>query len=316
MEPGPTRLATLAIALSIGSAWSAAAGEASEDALPPLDRLLDRLARVAEVYDGSALRFTAEEVTKVKNYLGGTTTPPTMHLVNVYSYYRDENGVLNDRRIRQSAARSLVRATSMEEIVRIADAAGDPMSEHAGLKGDHGVPAFLSRPYSWILLFSHTSQERYEYSVEQASRPDSVRIHFRPARDASAVDWYGSAVIDIGDMQVVRAEGLQHEDHAAQQALLRMLEAPGDLPLSVEDRTFFVRRISTDFGTEMHGLRLPSRVEIVVERHRVVGLAGNKRQKTTTAARIDQSYRNYRFYDIDLTTDFNPRRAAPESGSP
>ena len=83
-----------------------------------------------------------------------------------------------------------------------------------------------------------------------------------------------------------------------------MLESAEAPPADIEERTFIVRTVSTDFSILAHGLRFPSRVEVSIYRHRVFGSGASNRKRTTLASRIIQTYENYRFFDIDVMVDY------------
>jgi hypothetical protein len=275
--------------------------------LPPLEVALDRLTGVAELYESNALKFTADEVTLVYNYLGQPRTPRKMRLVNVYSYYRNAEGLLLDRRIRKSALRGLEKAQSIEEINAMIDSADDPMSERHGLHGTHEVPAYLERPYNWIRFFSRESRQDYHYEIDPTDSPGRMLIRFRPKETGDDKDWYGTVVVDLENFRIVRAEALQSTDYWEQRRMERMLESSAAPPVDVDERTFIIRTVSTDFSILEHGLRFPSRVEVSIYRHKVVGSGPSKRKQTTLASRIIQTYENYRFFDIDVMVDYVQR---------
>jgi hypothetical protein len=129
-------------------------------------------------------------------------------------------------------------------------------------------------------------------------------IRFRPKQAGDEQDWYGTVVVDRESFQIVRAEALQSPDYWEERRMEQMLESPGRPPADVDQRTFIVRTVSTDFSILEHGLRFPSRVEVSIYWHRVVGSANSKRKRTTLASRIIQTYENYRFFDVDVMVDY------------
>lgn len=271
---------------------------------PSLEEILDRLTRVSDVYAGNALKFTVEEVTKVRSDID-RHSPRKMTLVSFYAYYRDASGALQEKRIRKSAAGRIRRAETIDDVARITEAVGDPMAEH-GLRGSNLAPFYFERPYSWIFLFSLENRKKYEYELEDPGEPGRILVRLRPKNEHRTEDaWYATIHVDLETFQIVRAEGMQVPDFDQAQRLNEMLASPTDAPADIDDRTFGVLTVSTDFDVRHHGMRFPSRVEIEFLRHRVAGAAGSKKKKKTDpVARIVQTYRNYRFYGIELTTDF------------
>jgi hypothetical protein len=83
-----------------------------------------------------------------------------------------------------------------------------------------------------------------------------------------------------------------------------MLDSPESPPVDVDERTFIVRSVTTDFSVVEHGLRFPGRVEVSIHRHRVVGSGESRRKRSVLASRIIQTYENYRFFDVDTMVDY------------
>ena len=200
--------------------------------------------------------------------------------------------------------KGLEQAQSIEEINAMIEAADDPMSEWHGLRGKHDVPAYLERPYNWIRFFSRESRQNYHYEVGPADSPGRMLIRFRPKEAGDDKDWYGAVVVDLESFQIVHAEALQSPDYWEERRMKHMLESPETPPADINERTFIVRTVSTDFSILEHGLRFPSRVEVSIYLHRVVGSGHSKRKKTAVASRIIQTYENYRFFDIDVMVDY------------
>lgn len=178
------------------------------------------------------------------------------------------------------------------------------MTERYGRHGVQAIPAFLERPYSWILLFSRESQQRYRYSIEAAEIDGHVVVRFQPLDRANGSLWYGSVIVDLASYQIVRAEGLQAADYWEKTRMKQMLDSPAELPDDIDLRTFIVRQVVTEFDSLHHGLRFPSAVEVVIDRYRLRGSGDYRRKMTTRAATIKQTYRNYRFFEIELLTEF------------
>ena len=170
------------------------------------------------------------------------------------------------------------------------------------------VPLYVERAYFWIVLFHAGHRNRYAYSIEEeavhAGRP-AVRIRFEPVPpiEEGINEWYGTAVVDLETYQLLAAEGITESSHRAIQHLERLSSSPEPLPADIDDRTVIVVRVATDFEIEKRSVRFPSKVTVEKSRHRVRGEAGERETRRIPMHKVEQIYKDYRFYDVDLWDD-------------
>jgi hypothetical protein len=269
-----------------------ARGEPGAD-LPLLDLFLKKMARVGKAYLHGALSFTADEQIKVlaSNYttgdLGRYEAPRS-----VYCFYDTGQGQLDDRRIEKRLMSKL-----QKRLARSEDVSDDLLNAPDPIREDTRIPTFVSRPYTWIFLFSPEAQSHYRYRIEGEEKR-GVWISFRPdVADPAPEDWYGRVLVDRETYQILIAEGRQHRDVVRLRRARFMLESSNELPLDPEQRTFVAMTVRTEFNHLAHGIRFPSKVETKVYHH-IIAESERKYRKKRLAYEVTQKYRNYRFYGV------------------
>lgn len=104
----------------------------------------------------SALGFTVDETTSVvtHDYRNGFKTTYNAP-ESVYCYYDAGHGRLDDRRVEKWRVKELHRRMARSESIT-----ADLTKSVDPLKHNQGVPSYVERPYSWIVLFSAEGQQR------------------------------------------------------------------------------------------------------------------------------------------------------------
>lgn len=154
---------------------------------PGLEVVLERLARVAELYRDEALSFTCDESIQ---YSAGRTA--SLHRFR-YIYVASA-GELQDRR-------ELIGKSATG---RVLDSAGAP-------NPIHDLPGMLLRPYSWVFVFAPQNQRHYRYAVEGVTRvlgTATLRVRFEalPPYVRDVNEWSGTAFVDRVTFQPARVE--------------------------------------------------------------------------------------------------------------
>jgi hypothetical protein len=259
---------------------------------PSLEAILDRMARVASLYVGKALTFTADERTEVfTHYKGRVSSYVTP--ISVYCFHNTGLGRLDDRRIQKSQMVRLKKRLARDEDVSTELAeAPDP------LKHNTAVPTYVLRPYTWIVLFSRPAQETYRYRIEGADK-NGLWISLEPAAsDPPSEDWYGQVLVDLDTYQILRAQGYRQVSVEEMHRARALFASENPLPDHPLDRTFVELRTRTDFGRTAHGLRLPSKVVTEVWNHTLVEPVSRRYNKRRLAFEIVQKFKNYEFYGV------------------
>ena len=250
-----------------------------------LPGLLHRLDRVAALYRDEALRFTCDETISFYGRSG------VRSLVRKYSYVfvHDDEGRLRDHRLPRSAKK------------------GEP-AQAVDMRRS-GLPSWVLRAYSSILLFEATEQERYRYEIvgrETALERPAIRVALEPRVTTDASDsWRGTVWIDAESYQMLRFEGLQGENHARRLRFQRQVEKweRRDRVDAPPDRVE-IQSVSTEFGVQRNGMRFPSRTTVTAMSLSPSGLArmGLREIRVFT---VTQKYKRYRFYNVRTTEQIN-----------
>lgn len=297
----------LALALLIAAAWSpasaaapsAARGTSSrvQDSAAEIDlaEILERLARVAELYRDHALEFTCDEELTSVSYDRSRRRGRVRKLEFIYIYTFGPSydvpeptdpaqptspGKLADYRTNRGRDQE---ATEVEEV------------DLATL----GLPAFMSRAYSWIFSFQESVQPHHEYEIVEKARVfgrDAVAISFRPVPPIvpGFNDWFGTAWVDLESYQLLRVEGMSPQDHAENEALERARKGEG-----LDGRTHLVVRTTTEFRVEKNGMRFPTRVKIEGTSFlSAPRLFAGRRLREYPSFEVEQKYENYRFFSV------------------
>ena len=262
------------VTLCVACGNSSVVGAAGDD-LPQLEVLLTRLSRVAQLYRDNALRFACEE--KVVYYTDSRRK--TDRFAYIYSVGPD--GALLDYRASRRGGQALEE--SLEPV---------------------GVPEYVIRAYSWMFLFATTVQPGYTFEIlgrEKMLGMQAIRLRLEPIRPVvkGVNDWHASVWIDGQTHQLLRAEGMTHEDHEVHKRLMAYLKEP--LPEELRDpgpKRYSFSRVRTEFGKEEHGMRFPSKVVVTRDTYRVKPGIYWKKVKRFRDHKVVQTYKNYKFFSV------------------
>lgn len=286
------------------TSWSVAPVEPPAAQLPELPALLEVMTRVAGLYADAALDFTCEELIvetgpgrHARYTVGGV--PPRYQRWGErdrQTYRFDYFYVFNEEASAGPPGFQDYRTHRTDGA-----ASGEPVRLEPS---DLGLPAYLSRAYSWIFLFQPALRGNLAFRLEPDEHIDGrpVRVlRFEPVAgaDPSTPRWSGRIWIDRERYQLLRVEAV--ESGFSQAAL----KTPGEAAPQV-----LFTRAEVEFGLEKNGLRFPTEVTvdaIVVQLE--LPLAASHREHTERLLargvsaldrvfRIEQRYRNYRFFGV------------------
>jgi hypothetical protein len=270
-----SRQGSIAVVLCLVAAAVSAEGRSGDVSL---DALLPRLARVAELFRDSALKFACEETItwSGKEQVGGRQK---FGYVFVYS---DTEGYKDYR--------TWLRGGKKREV--------NPDQYH--------VPAYLRSAFVWVFVFKSPRQalHRYEIVGEETvlDRP-AVKIRFEPILPYryKINDWFGWAWVDRETAQPLKVEAYQPDDWAAKIALETDLGGGRREALYgpvVEDEGYEIEKFTTEFSVVKNGMRFPGSVEIQRTRYKVYSNWRKRKYREKEILRVRQVYRNYRFYGV------------------
>jgi hypothetical protein len=251
--------------------------------LPPsdvaLEALLEGLARQAEVYRDSALRFTCDE--RVVEIHRGKRR--AFEFEYVYAY--DDAGRLQDHRMTRRIA----------ERVRKGKALPGPVDP-----ADLGLRAFVLRAYSSIFIFAREYRHLYEFEIlgeeETLGRPAvKVRIAALPPHVDGLNHWFGAAWVDRDTHQLLRFRGLEAGDREAKELYDKGVVQEGS---PFRGRLHFFDEIDVEFGVRSGEIRFPSRVVMVRTEFATSWKASYLRTEAVRDLRTVQSYDNYRIFGV------------------
>jgi len=275
---------------------SQSADLADPSALP---YILERLARVADLYEGQSLSFIAlEEIRDVqegrRTWLWGRER--TFKFDYIYGTVDEEDagragdflpGIYMDYRRK---AGSMGRELAADEIVR-----------------EHGIAALVSRGFSFPLIFRRSVQSLHRYEVvAQAEIFDRlalvVRIEPLPPHSPGLNNWFGRAWIDTETYLPLKFEVFEPEDFVEYGKLLAAEESERVECEGAEGEVvaceYTFATISALFEIAQNGMRFPS--EITQER-RMVKLRGPRSVRERSEREVylvSQTYSEYRFFNI------------------
>jgi hypothetical protein len=268
-----SRVLLLALALGAGPCAAGPSGEGG----PELERILDRLARVAALYRDNALRFAVRETIYYHGHAGRKSWEFD------YVYRHDHERGLEEFRLKHRYGEG--RRIKPKDIVQV---------------DDIDVPSLVLRTYSWAFLFETAQRDRFRFELlgpdEVFGRP-AQRVSFEGLPPFSEGNqWVGTAWVDAETTQLLRVEARRTNEHTVWQGYQRALAAlealgPGQPP---EPTYHSVETITTDFTEEKNGMRFPG--EVRIER-RGYDVPGNARTGIR-AYLVRQVYRDYRFFSI------------------
>jgi len=275
---------TLVVAAATGSAAKELVPPNTEDGdLPPVEMVLQRLARVAALYRDQALRFTCDETI--------THTAPghlaVHHFRYIYRYSGEDKALSDYREPRGRAAEASAR-----------------QKERARLE-NYGLPAYLLRAYSWIFAFEEGVQPFFRYEVLAAdkvlNRP-AIRVRFEaiPPYAENRNDWCGTAWVDRESWQLLQVEAVSADECGVQAQLEARLSSEDDAsPLAL----YPITHITTEFDMEKNGMRFPGRVVLERKATTVDGESGKPVVREIPVFRVMQTYKRYKFFGVRTHED-------------
>jgi hypothetical protein len=284
---GSRQLARGILSLAVVLTVNSEPGPVRSDDAPDLAVTLRRLARVAELYRDTALKFSCSEYFRVEKSedFGADLRllkrkprgEPTFFLTHFY----DDDGKLNVHR----ATPTSVRRARKDAV----------MPETQSLTADH--PG-IERPLFWIFLFEAGKDEVIEYDLlgrdEVFERP-ALKIGFKPKgrwiHDIN--DWVGTAWIDEETLQLLKVQG-QHRSHIEARERLDRLRSEVPSFLYGEEHTIPITHTETLFEHEKNGMRFPSQV---ITRTNTVTLS-NKNEIEHSLWLSQQFIKNCKFYNV------------------
>ena len=272
-------LATLALCMAI--ACPAGASGEDETALPSLDRILARLARVAALYRDNALRFTCNETVSYS----GKGMPSVLKFEYVYRFSEEEQALV-DYRVPRG---------------RLAEASA-ARQERVAME-NYGLPAYILRAYSWIFVFQEGVRPFYRYSLEGQEKYQgraAIRVRFEaiPPYTEGGNDWFGTALVDRETYQLLHVEAIEAKEYDQYLLLQEKTGERGDLGAPVYRGTYTYSTYFTDFDVVRNGLRLPGRAMITRSDYEVRGGAGKGSVLEHPVYKVIQTYKRYRFFGV------------------
>jgi hypothetical protein len=273
----------------------------ASDASP--EALLERLARVAQLYNDNALRFSCdEEITYTLFGASGRVQDRRKYNLEYMYIYEagpelppggegERHGRLADyRTIRDDdAPEGSYREIELEDLA---------------------LPNYLKQAYSWAFIFEEARQHRYEFEIlgqERVHGTEALILGFDPIPPyvRRVNDWFGKIWIDKESSQILRVEARSSDSLTD--------ESPTDGQKTEEPAeggtTFTVTSVITEFAIEKNGMRFPSHAILTASvsrrfgegAHVVAALSGDVGEYETevrTVFRVDQTYDDYRFFNV------------------
>jgi hypothetical protein len=242
--------------------------------VPDLLTWLPRLDRVASLYRETALSFTCTERISWTDRQGRGRERRFE-----YVYIVDANQGLKDYRTDPSLR-------------------GDLAAQHEVHPRDYGVPRYVENGFSWIVLFRKSRWPDHTYEALGEGRAlghPAVRIAFHPIPPyrKGINEWEGEAWFDRETAQLLRVEARRPGDY-----LSGLEQSP-----TIVDQTPLQERISAEFKIAKNGMRFPALVRL--EMFRVDEATGASSE--APALRVEQTYRNYRFFEVRTAADIHDR---------
>jgi len=285
------------------------AGQAQSEASPvSIDVLLERMARVADLYNDNALRFSCdEEITYT--LFGASGRVQDRRKYNLQYMYTYELGpeaptdADGERRGRLADYRTIRDDDAPEGSYREIE-----LEELA-------LPNYLKQAYSWAFIFEEARQARYQFEIlgeESVHGVDALILGFDPIPPyvRRVNDWFGKAWIDKESSQILRVEAKSSDS---------LTDESSDEEQDSEETpdggmTFSVTSVTTEFAIEKNGMRFPSHAMLTASvsrrfgegAHVVAALTGDVGEYETevrTVFRVDQTYDEYRFFNVRSETE-------------
>jgi hypothetical protein len=241
------------------------------------DRVLARLARVAELYRDTALGFACEETI--------VATGATTHRVQfAYIFVKGEDGRLRDFRTWRMGTTAKERGREV-----------DPR--------DYKIPRYLASAYLWAFVFRSDRQPHYKLKLlgeDTALDRPALKIQFVPVPPLvkGVNDWAGLAWVDRDTSQMLKFESYSPADWNARLHIAEDLAAASSRDPHDEKEPYVVDKIVTEFGFEKNGMRFPSHVEMSTTEATVkYGHAGDPLRERVTQ-KVVQDYAHFEFFSV------------------
>ena len=248
---------------------------------PSLGVVLNRLARVAQLYSEGALGFTCDEVIRYRRV--GQRSGRVRYR---YIYVR-EDGELKDYRVSTALGRRKDR---------------DDKINYPG-------PAILLRPYSWIFSFGSNNQKLNTYRFlgrEQVLGRAAAKLWVEPVDFERIVadknEWVGTFWVDLATYQLIKVDAYHVDEYRNLLSLKEAFRNAAASDVEVEPSEHTVERITTLFATEKEGFRYPS--EAVLERRRYQVPYDKALNEGREDYLVRQEYSNYQLYTTRTSREF------------
>ena len=178
----------IASQLSLAPSAGAPAGTSPpEDAR--LEDLLERLARVSELYRDTALRFSCEETITNSGLGGGTSRFEYIYVYDARAGFRD---------YRTQRVRGRPRRVNL---------------------GKTRIPRLLRQAYSWAFVFGAARQKLHRYRIlggDTALDRPALKLRFEPIPPyrEELNSWFGTAWIDRETSQLLKVEAMKPDQYS------------------------------------------------------------------------------------------------------
>lgn len=269
------------LVLSAAPPGLAGRSAAKGPAIPELDQLLSRMARVAELYRDNVLSFTCNETISYS----GRDASGLYRFAYIYRF-SEEDQLLEDYRIPRG---------------RLADASA-ARQERLALEG-YGFPEYVLRAYSWIFVFREEVQPSFRFTIEGTEKCQgraAIRVRFEaipPFKDESNA-WVGTALVDRETYQLLHVEAIRASEYDRYLMLRKMREERRDSGASNYRGTYTYSTYTTEFDVVRNGLRLPGRVMITRTEYELRGGPERGAVLEHPAYKVIQTYKRYRFFSV------------------
>lgn len=269
------------LALSVAAPCPDASSGGAGAALPPLDRFLERMDRVASLYKDQALRFTCNETVS----FSGRNKPLVLRFAYIYRYSEEEQALVDYRVPRGRLAR-----------------ASEARQERVAME-NFGLPAYILRAYSWVFVFQEAVQPLYRYSLEGAERyagRAALRVRFEaiPPYIEGVNDWFGTALVDRETYQLLHVEAVEAGEYDQHRTLQEAVARRADRGEPVYRGTYAYSTYSTDFDVTRGGMRFPGRAMVRRSEYEVRGGASGGSVLEHPLYTVIQTYKRYRFFRV------------------
>ncbi len=284
-------------------------GQAESAASPvSLDVVLERMARVADLYNDNALRFSCDEEITYTHFAssGRVQDRRRYNLQYMYTYVQGSESTTDAEGTRRGG---------LADYRTIRDENADDGTYREIQLEDLALPNYLKRDYSWAFIFEEARQGLYQFEIlgeESVHGADAFILGFDPIPPyvRTVNDWFGKVWIDKESFQLLRVEA-HSSDALTDDGKAEGEEEEKDV---YRAQTFTVTRITTDFAIEKNGMRFPSHAVLTASVSQRLAEAANLLATITgdmeeydgevrTVFRVDQVYDHYRFFNVRSETE-------------